>query len=103
VTAPDENLLQYWEQVIEELLKRGLITYRPNWMSCGFGKGQTLMLKVRLQLMLRKSDRLVKILSGLSLKPLVIATKLARYFERQYLDSSEDLVTCTVPAMTTMV
>jgi len=28
MTAPDENLLQYWEQVIEELLKRGLITYR---------------------------------------------------------------------------
>jgi len=26
--AYDENLLQYWEQVIEELLKRGLITYR---------------------------------------------------------------------------
>ena len=98
--ARDENQLQHWEQVIEELLKRGLITYRRQLDELRIWEGSDFDVEGEIAAYVEKErSPLVKILSEVCpLKPLVAQrhsykTGTLRYFERQYLDSSQDLAT----------
>jgi len=84
--------------VIEELLKRGLITYRRQLDELRIWEGSDVEGEIAAYVEKERSP-LVKILSEVCpLKPLVAQrhsykTGTLRYFERQYLDSSEDLAT----------
>ncbi len=98
--ATDSLDLQHWEQVIEELLKRGLITYRRQLDELRIWEGSDFDVEGEIAAYLEKErSPLAKILSVVCpLNPLVAQrhsyiTGTLRYFERQYLDSKEDLTT----------
>jgi len=98
-SATDCEQLQHWEQVIEELLKRGLITYRRQLDELRLWEGSDFDVEGEIAAYVEKErSPLAKILSEVCpLNPLVAQrhsyrTGTLRYFERCYLDSSKDLV-----------
>jgi len=95
---PDENAVNYWQGKIEELLKKGIITHRRQLDELRIWEGSDFNVDHQLESYLeRESDNLLDLLSELRpLKPIVAQrhsyqTGTLRYFERHYLDSSEDL------------
>lgn len=98
--ATDRDQLQHWEKVIEELLKQGLITYRRQLDELRIWEGSDFDVEGEIAAYVEKErSPLVKILSEVCpLNPLVAQrhsyrTGTLRYFERQYLDSKQDLTT----------
>ncbi len=98
-SANDCEQLQNWEQVIEELLKRGLITYRRQLDELRLWEGSDFDVEGEIAAYVEKErSPLAKILSEVCpLNPLIAQrhsyrTGTLRYFERCYLDSSKDLV-----------
>lgn len=102
----DGDQLHEWEQVIEELLKRGLITYRRQLDELRIWEGSDFDVEGEISAYVEKErfsspdvtrTPLARILSEVCpLKPLVAQrhsyrTGTLRYFERRYLDASEDL------------
>jgi hypothetical protein len=96
--SPSETEINYWQEVIDKLLKQNLITHRRQldelriWQGSDFNVDSELSTYIE-----HERSPLVKLLSfHRPLKPLVAQrhsyqTGTLRYFERHYLDSSQDL------------
>lgn len=93
---PQEKEVNYWQEKIDGLLKRGIITYRRQIDELRIWQGSDFNVDQELE-SYQESESLVKLLSELRpLKPMVAQrhsyqTGTLRYFERHYLDSSSDL------------
>ncbi len=94
---PDESKVNYWQGKIDELLKKGIITHRRQLDELRIWQGSDFNVDRELESYLeQESGNLVKLLSELRpLKPLVAQrhsyqTGTLRYFERHYLDSSQE-------------
>ncbi|MBE9205893.1 hypothetical protein IQ244_05070 [Nostoc sp. LEGE 06077] len=95
---PSPEEINYWQEIIDKLLKQNLITHRRQldelriWQGSDFNVDSELSLYIE-----QERSPLVKLLSiHCSLKPLVAQrhsykTGTLRYFERHYLDNSQDL------------
>ncbi|MEH2178508.1 MAG: hypothetical protein V7K56_04945 [Nostoc sp.] len=104
---PSETQINYWQQVIDKLLKQNLITHRRLldelriWQGSDFNVDSELSTYIE-----QERSLLVKLLSLYHpLKPLVAQrhsyqTGTLRYFERHYLDNSQNLnqLNCSVDA-----
>ena len=98
-SAKDCEQWQHWEQVIEKLLKRGMITYRRQLDELRLWEGSDFDVEGEIAAYAEKERLpLSKILSEVCpLNPLIAQrhsyrTGTLRYFERCYLDSSKGLV-----------
>lgn len=94
----NEDQLAYWETVIEDLLRRGVITHRRTMDELRIWQGSDFNVDQALSEYLEKDrSSLVNLLSSLrSLPPIVVQrhsykTGTLRYFERHYLDITSDL------------
>ncbi|MBG1266316.1 hypothetical protein [Nostoc sp. WHI] len=95
---PSEAQINYWQQIIDKLLKQNLITHRRLldelriWQGSDFNVDSELSTYIE-----QERSPLVKLLSlQRPLRPLVAQrhsyqTGTLRYFERHYLDNSQDL------------
>ena len=93
-----QNQVQYWDQVIDQLLQKNLITHRRQLNELRLWQGSDFNVDSELTAYLEKEQSdLVELLSSLRpLNPLVAQrhsykTGTLRYFECHYLDSSFDL------------
>ncbi len=95
---PSETQINYWQQIIDKLLKQNLITHRRQldelriWQGSDFNVDSELSIYIE-----QERSPLVKLLSlQRPLRPLVAQrhsykTGTLRYFERHYLDNFQDL------------
>ncbi len=98
----DHDQFLYWEQVIEGLLQKGLITHRRTmdelriWQGSDFNVDSELLDYIE-----KERSPLVNLLASMRpLQPMVVQrhsyrTGTLRYFERHYLDISSDLAQLT--------
>jgi hypothetical protein len=96
--SPNEDDFAFWQGKIDGLLKQGLITHRRQLDELRIWQGSDFNVDSELESYLeQEQSSLVKLLSDLRpLKPIVAQrhsykTGTLRYFERHYLDSSQDL------------
>ncbi len=96
--SPDENTINYWQDKINTLIKQGLITEIKALNELRIWQGSDFNVDLQLEYYLdREQSSLVTLLTQLRpLKPIVAQrhsykTGTLRYFERHYLDSSDDL------------
>jgi hypothetical protein len=97
-TLPSDDNKNHWEQVIENLLKKGIITHRRQLDELRIWQGSDFNVDIELTNYLEKErSPLVSLLSNIRpLKPIVAQrhsykTGTLRYFERQYIDGLQDL------------
>jgi len=97
-TAIDANDISYWEEVIDGLLEQGLIAHRRQLDELRIWEGSDFNVDGEMAAYIEQErSPLVSILSTIRpLTPMVAQrhsykTGTLRYFERQYLDASEDL------------
>ncbi|KOP25211.1 hypothetical protein AMR41_17555 [Hapalosiphon sp. MRB220] len=95
---PSATEINYWQQIIDQLLKQNLITHRRQLDELRIWQGSDFNVDGELSTYIEQErSPLVKLLSLYRpLKPLVAQrhsyqTGTLRYFERHYLDSSQDL------------
>lgn len=96
---PSETQMNYWQQIIDKLLKQNLITHRRQLDELRIWQGSDFNVDSELSTYYIEQERspLVKLLSlQRPLRPLVAQrhsyqTGTLRYFERHYLDNSQDL------------
>ncbi|BCX08909.1 MAG: hypothetical protein KatS3mg066_2768 [Fischerella sp.] len=95
---PSEEQINYWQQIIDKLLKQNLITHRRQLDELRIWQGSDFNVDGELSTYIEQErSPLVKLLSlHRPLKPLVAQrhsyqTGTLRYFERHYLDNSQDL------------
>ncbi len=95
---PSAEQINYWQQIIDQLLKQNLITHRRQLDELRIWQGSDFNVDGELSTYIEQErSPLVKLLSLYRpLKPLVAQrhsyqTGTLRYFERHYLDSSQDL------------
>jgi hypothetical protein len=93
-----EEQINYWQEIIDELLKQNLITHRRQLDELRIWQGSDFNVDSELNTYIdQERSPLVKLLSLYRpLKPLVAQrhsykTGTLRYFERHYLDNSQDL------------
>lgn len=97
-SAADSDQISYWEQVIDGLLQKNLITYRRQLDELRIWQGSDFNVDSELTVYIEKErSTLVSLLSSIRpLNPLVAQrhsyrTGTLRYFERRYLDASVSL------------
>ncbi|MFB2770618.1 hypothetical protein ACE1AT_15190 [Pelatocladus sp. BLCC-F211] len=95
---PSEEQINYWQKIIDQLLKQNLITHRRQLDELRIWQGSDFNVDGELSNYIEQErSPLVKLLSvHRPLKPLVAQrhsyqTGTLRYFERDYLDNSQDL------------
>ncbi len=95
----DRDERQRWEQAIENLLSKGLITYRKQLDELRIWEGSDFDVEGEISVYVEKErSPLAKVLTKICpLKPLIAQrhsyrTGTLRYFERQYLENQEELV-----------
>ena len=94
----DQSSLQHWDQVIENLLSKGLLTYRKQLDELRIWEGSDFDVEREITAYVEKErSPLSEILTNVSpLKPLIAQrhsyrTGTLRYFERQYLETQAEL------------
>ncbi|WP_225896268.1 hypothetical protein [Amazonocrinis nigriterrae] len=95
---PSQTQINYWQQIIDQLLKQNLITHRRQLDELRIWQGSDFHVDSELNNYIEQErSPIVKLLSVYRpLKPLVAQrhsyqTGTLRYFERHYLDNSQDL------------
>lgn len=103
---PSEEQINYWQKIIDELLNQNLITHRRQLDELRIWQGSDFNVDTELNIYIEQErSPLVKLLSiHRPLKPLVAQrhsykTGTLRYFERHYLDNSQNLsqLRCSSP------
>jgi hypothetical protein len=108
----DDSKRQYWEQAIQRLLQKGIITHKRQLDELRIWQGSDFNVDIELTSYIEKErSPLVKILSDINpLSPLVAQrhsyrTGTLRYFECRYLDNSQSLteLRCSSPDLDGLV
>lgn len=97
---------QYWQSIINQLQRKGLVTYRQTLNELRLWQGSDFDIEKAIAERLQKNTSLVELLNELCpLKPIIAqrhsyVTGTLRYFERRYLGAQDDLHNLATPLET---
>jgi len=93
----EEQKVQYWRQIIQQLQEKGLVTYRRTLNELRLWQGSDFDVEKEISQRLSAKQNLTELLKEFCpLKPVIAqrhsyVTGTLRYFERRYLDTTDDL------------